>query len=100
VLDFAVESLPRQQLLFQRTIPGFEPSTSSYALATRLVDRARALLSALGNGSAAHLDVYPALIAGLGSQQAANEPGGERWTRHLEALLDVMLAHVDPEAAA
>jgi AcrR family transcriptional regulator len=51
VLDFVVESPPRQQLLFQRTIPGFEPSPSSYALATRLVDRTRALLSALGRGA-------------------------------------------------
>jgi AcrR family transcriptional regulator len=99
VLDFVVESPPRQQLLFQRTIPGFEPSPSSYALATRLVDRTRALLSALGRGSEAHLDVYTALVAGLGSQQAANEPAGERWTRHLEALLDLILDHFNPEAA-
>src|SRR3954447_25731349 len=32
VLDFAVENPPRQQLLFQRTIPGFEPSPASYAV--------------------------------------------------------------------
>src|SRR6476469_8305120 len=31
VLDFVVENPPRQQLLFQRTIPGFEPSPPSYA---------------------------------------------------------------------
>jgi AcrR family transcriptional regulator len=92
-LDFAVENLPRQQLLFQRTIPGFVPSPPSYALAKRLIDRGQGLLSALGAGSAAQVDVYTALIAGLGAQQVANDPGGDRWTRHLEALLDIFLDH-------
>jgi AcrR family transcriptional regulator len=93
VLDFVVEDPPRQQLLFQRTIPGFEPSPPSYALAMRLVDRCAGLLSALGAGSTAQLDVYTALLAGLGTQQVANDPGGDRWTRHLEALLHMFLDH-------
>ena len=97
VLDFVVENPPRQQLLFQRTIPGFEPSEASYALALRLVDRTRALLSALGKGTQAHVDVYTALIAGLGSQQIANDPDGDRWSRHLETLLDIVLDHFDPQ---
>ena len=97
VLDFVVENPPRQQLLFQRTIPGFEPSEASYALALRLVDRTQALLSALGKGTQAHVDVYTALIAGLGSQQIANDPDGDRWSRHLETLLDIVLDHFDPQ---
>lgn len=96
VLDFVVENPPRQQLLFQRTIPGFEPSPASYALALRLTDRAQALLSALGKGTTAHIEVYTALVAGLGSQQIANDPNGDRWTRHLEALLDIVLDHFEP----
>jgi AcrR family transcriptional regulator len=91
VLDFVVENPPRQQLLFQRTIPGFAPSPASYALAMRLIDRCVGLLSALGAGSAAQVDIYTALVAGLGSQQVTNDPGGDRWTRHLEALLDMFL---------
>lgn len=97
ILDFVVASPPRQQLLFQRTIPGFEPSPASYALATRLIDRCVVLLSALGAGSAAHIDVYTALIAGLGGQQIANDPGGDRFTRQLEALLDMFLSHFVPQ---
>lgn len=99
VLEFVVENPPRQQLLFQRTIPGFAPSPDTYALARRLVDRCAGLLSALGAGTPAHLDVYTALIAGLGAQQVANDPGGERWTRHLEQLLDTFLDHFVPEGA-
>jgi AcrR family transcriptional regulator len=99
VLDFAVDNPPRQQLLFQRTIPGFEPSPASLALAMRLVDRCVVLLSALGAGTAAHVDVYTALVAGLGGQQIANDPGGDRFTRHLEVLLDVFLEHFVPAAS-
>src|SRR5919199_1700721 len=47
ILEFAVEDPPRQQLLFQRTIPGFEPSAGSCAVARRLVDRCAGLLAAL-----------------------------------------------------
>jgi AcrR family transcriptional regulator len=97
VLDFAVENPSRQQLIFQRTIPGFEPSAASYALAKRLVDRSVSLLSALGAGNPAHLEVYTSLIAGLGGQQIANDPGGDRFTRHLEVVLGMFLDHFVPE---
>jgi AcrR family transcriptional regulator len=96
VLEFVVEDPPRQQLLFTRSIPGFEPSAESMVLASRLVDRTAGLLSALGAGTAAHVEVYTALVAGLGSQQVANDPGGDRWTRHLDALLDLFLDHFTP----
>ena len=98
ILDFAAENPPRQQLMFQRTVPGFEPSAATYALARRLIDRCVALLAALGAGSQAHVDVYTALVGGLGAQQVANDPGGDRWIRHLEPLLDMFLDHfVVPE---
>jgi AcrR family transcriptional regulator len=93
ILDFVVENPPRQQLIFQRTIPGFEPSADSYALAQRVVDRCTGLLSALDAGSPGHLDVYTALVGGLGAQQVANDPGGDRFTRHLPAVLDMFLDH-------
>lgn len=97
VLDFVVEDPPRQQLLFQRTIPGFEPSPASYALAGRLVTRCRALLAALGAGGDEHVEMYTAIISGLGSQQIANDPGGHRWTRHLEPLLGTVLDSIRTE---
>ena len=93
VVDFVVENPPRQQLLFQRTIPGFEPSAESYALAKRLIDRSVGLLAELGADDPADVDVYTVLIAGVGGQQVANDPGGDRYTRHLEALLDLFLDH-------
>jgi hypothetical protein len=43
------------------------------------------------------MDVYTALIAGLGGQQIANDPGGDRWTRLLEPVLDCFLDHYTRE---
>ena len=37
-VDFCTEDLARYQLLFQRTIPGFEPSEESYAVAREVLD--------------------------------------------------------------
>ena len=100
VVDFVVEDPPRQQLMFQRTIPGFEPSAGSYALARRLIDRCAGLLSSLGADSPAHVDVYTALVGGLAAQQVANDPGGDRFVRHLEGLLEMFLDHFVPEESA
>lgn len=100
VLDFVVEDPPRQQLMFHRTIPGFEPSAGSYALARRLIDRCAGLLSALDADSPAHVDVYTALVGGLAAQQAANDPGGDRFARHLEPLLEMFLDHFVLEESA
>ena len=57
----------------------------------------RRAVVALNAGSPAHVDVYTALVGGLGAQQIANDPGGDRFTRHLEALLDMFLDHFVPE---
>src|SRR5213083_2657320 len=43
-VDFAVEDLERSTLLFQRPIPGFEPSAASYELARAVLSRVTELL--------------------------------------------------------
>jgi len=97
ILDFVVSQPPRQQLLFQRTIPGFTPSEPSYALAEKLVVQVTALLAEVGASRPEQVDVYTALIAGLGAQQIANDPGGDRWSRLLEPVLNCFLDHCRTE---
>src|SRR6478609_4612038 len=46
--DFCVEDPARHQLLFLRTLPGFEPSSESYALAQSALDRLTEVLAACG----------------------------------------------------
>lgn len=93
-VEFCTEDLPRYQLLFQRTLPGFEPSEQSYAVAREVLDQGRRALAAVGVTNPADVDLYTALIAGLVAQQNSNEPGGDRWTRQLDRVIDMYLAEV------
>lgn len=90
-VDFALADLPRLELLFLRTIPGFTPSPESYAYAQQVLGRAEALLHAAGMTDAGDVDCFVAMVGGLISAQSSNEPGGDRWTRHLDRLIDLYL---------
>ena len=90
--DFCVEDPARFQLLFLRTVPGFEPSASSYALAQVALDRLAEVLAAAGMGKPEHIDLWTALMTGLASQQVSNDPGGDRWRRLLEPAVEMFLA--------
>jgi AcrR family transcriptional regulator len=91
--EFCVEDPVRYQLLFQRTIPDFEPSAESYATAIATLDLGRDLLAAAGITDAASLDLWTALLTGIVDQQLSNDPRGQRWTRLLPDAVDMFLAH-------
>ena len=93
-VEFSVEDPPRAQLLFQRTIPDFEPSPESYGLAVEALERGRAILSDVGIGEPAHFDLWTALVAGLASQQIANNPGGDRWRGLVDQAVEMYADHV------
>lgn len=90
--DFCKEDPARYQLLFLRTLPGFEPSPGSYALAQRAVDQLTTVLAEVGLGSAEDVDLWTALTVGLVTQQHSNEPGGDRWRRLVPAAVDMFLS--------
>ena len=62
---FCTADAVRYQLLFQRTIPGFEPSPESYALALEHLDDARQVLVDAGVTDQSALDLWTAVLAGL-----------------------------------
>jgi len=90
-VDFCAEDPARFQLLFLRTLPGFEPSEQSYALALEPLTLIAEILAAAGGGDAATLDLYTALLTGLASQQISNDPGGDRWRRLIDTAVDRIL---------
>jgi AcrR family transcriptional regulator len=98
--EFCTSDPSRYQLLFQRTLPGFEPSEESYAPAVRALDGARELLALNGIIEPRYLDMSTALITGLVDQQVSNDPGGDRWTRLIEESVDMFLSHCQPGHAA
>jgi AcrR family transcriptional regulator len=93
-VDFALEDIPRQELLFARPIPGFEPSPESYAVALAALNRSGALLRAAGMRAQGDIDCVVAMVGGLIAAQNSNEPGGDRWARHLDRLIDLYLDHL------
>ena len=98
--EFTTSDPARTQLLFQRTIPGFEPSPESYAPAVEVLTRERARFAALGITDPDALDLWTALLGGLTNQQIANDPGGNRWGRLVDRTVDMFLASVAPGLVA
>jgi AcrR family transcriptional regulator len=92
--DFAVQDQARYQLLFLRAVPGFQPSPESYAIAVEVLDTVRMLLRRAGLHSEADFDLWTAVVAGLASQQLANEPGGDRYLRLIDEAVTMFADHI------
>ncbi|MGD8202189.1 TetR/AcrR family transcriptional regulator [Ornithinimicrobium sp. W1679] len=93
--DFAVEDVPRHQLMNLRTIPGFEPTPESYAPAVEVMDLARDIFVRHGITAQEDLDLWVALVGGLVDSQHANDPGGDRWSRLLDRAVDMYVDNLD-----
>ena len=93
-VEFAVEDTARQELLFARPIPGFEPSPEAYAPAVEVLERTVALLRSAGMRAQGDIDCFTAMVGGLVAAQNSNDPGGNRWARHLDRLIDLYLDHL------
>ena len=93
--EFAVANPARNSLLFRRVIPGFEPSAESYALAQEALRRFVRVANAAGVTDQGDIDCLVAMTAGLIEAQLSNEPGGDRWLRHLDHMTDVLVDNAE-----
>jgi AcrR family transcriptional regulator len=92
-IEFCTVDPVRYQLLFERPIPGFEPTPDSFNIMVDALAATRADVEAAGVHGERALDLMRALITGLISLQVANEPGGDRWTRLQDDALEMFLAY-------
>ncbi|MEV1296182.1 TetR/AcrR family transcriptional regulator [Pseudonocardia sp. NPDC049635] len=99
-VDFCTQDPVRYQLMFQRTIPGFEPSEGSFAISVESLDSLQAHLVSLGIDDPAALDLFTALTTGIADQQISNDPGGDRWVRLIDDAVEMFWNHVTSRAAA
>jgi AcrR family transcriptional regulator len=95
MVRFSSDDVVRHQLLFHRTIPGFEPSPESYALAIEFYRVGTERLAAAGVTEPGDIDLFTAVVSGLSHQQVANDPGGDRWVRQAGRAVELLLADVD-----
>lgn len=93
-VGFCAEDPARYQLLFQRTIPGFEPSPESFAISEASLGRVVEQLARYGITDPGAIDLFTALGTGLASQQISNEPGGDRWLRLVDDAAAMYLQHL------
>ena len=98
-IEFCARDTARYQLLFQRTIPGFEPSAESYGIAVAALDDMAGRMRDIGITDPQALDLVTALGTGLADQQISNDPGGDRWLRLVEGAAEMFLAAHLPTAA-
>jgi AcrR family transcriptional regulator len=95
LVQFSSDDIVRHQMLFQRTIPVFEPSAEAFALALEFYEVGRQMLAAAGVTDQRNVDIFTALANGLAHQQVANDPGGQRWVRLAGRVTEMFLADVD-----
>jgi AcrR family transcriptional regulator len=93
-IDFALEDPARCELLFERHVPGFVPTAGAYALAEAALGRVVAAMHDAGVTDQGDIDCLVAVTAGLMEAQIVNDPGGDRWVRHLDRMVDLHLNDV------
>jgi AcrR family transcriptional regulator len=95
--DFCLENPSRYQLIAQRTVPDFTPSAQAAALARRAFSAWRDALAAAGVTGRDAVDVLTAMVKGVVDQQITVDPAGDRFTRHLDLVIDMFLAYTARE---
>lgn len=95
-LDAMAADPERNALMNQRPIPGFTPSAESYAFAVQAIERLQRFLDRFGITDPDAGDLWTGILAGMASQQNANDPGGERWRRLVPRAVDMFLSEVGP----
>lgn len=98
-VGFCTEDPARYQLLFQRTIPGFEPTPETFAIAIQGLERLRTRLAGMGLIDQRSLDLLTAIGTGLTDQQISNDPGGDRWIRLVDEAMEMYFHYVSPRPA-
>lgn len=88
-VEFCAADFARYQLLFQRTIPGFEPSPESFKISQDNLNEIAELLAGAGLDDPSLLDLFTAVGTGLTDQQLSNDPGGDRWIRLIDDAVDM-----------
>lgn len=91
---FCTDDPARYQLMFQRTIPGFEPSPESFAISEASLGRVVAHLEQCGVTDPRAIDLFTALGTGLADQQISNDPGGDRWIRLIDDAVEMFTDHL------
>nr|WP_255426668.1 TetR/AcrR family transcriptional regulator [Pseudonocardia sp. C8] len=95
-VTFSLEDLARHQLMDQRVIPDFTPTPENYAPAVRALERVRRALEQITGGlDDDDMDLIVVVTGGLVGAQWQNDPGGTRYVRQLDRIVDLLADELD-----
>jgi AcrR family transcriptional regulator len=97
-IGFCQANQSRYRLLFTNAVPGWNPSEDAYASSQANFSRVCDFLALAGVTHPDDVDLCTALSAGLVAQQMANDPGGDRWVRRVDDVVDMFLQHIASRA--
>ena len=93
-VDHLVARPAAYHLMFQGTVPGFQPSEESHAIALSVLQELLDRLAAAGVTEPADLALVRSVMSGLVAEQIANDPHGHLFTdqteRAIRGTLDVI----------
>jgi AcrR family transcriptional regulator len=90
-VDYCVSNPARYHLMFQRTIPGFEPSEESHGLALDVLAVLTDRLAAAGVTDVADRRLVRSLMSGIAAEQIANDPHGRAYADETERAIRYLL---------
>ncbi len=91
-VDYCVSNPARYHLMFQRTIPGFEPSEQSHRVALDVLAVLIERLAAAGVTDVADHGLVRSLMSGIVAEQIANDPNGRTYADETERAIRYLLA--------
>ena len=91
-VDYCAAKPARYHLMFQRTIPGFQPSEESHGIALGVLGVLIERLARVGVCAAPDLALVRSVMSGIASEQIANDPDGRLYVEQTERAIRYLLA--------
>ena len=93
-VDHCVARPAAYHLMFQGTVPGFEPSEESHAIALTVLGELLDRLAAAGVTEPADLALVRGVMSGVAAEQIANDPAGRLFADQTERGVRAVLAEI------
>lgn len=93
-VDHMVARPPAYHLMFQGTVPGFEPSAESHGIALTVLAELLDRLAAAGIEDPADRALVRSIMSGIVSEQIANDPTGHLFTDQTERAIHAVLTEI------
>ena len=99
-VDHLVARPAAYHLMFQGTVPGFQPTTESHDLALSVLRELIDRLAAAGITAPADLALVRAVMSGIAAEQIANDPGGRLFADQTERAIRAVSSAIPGDRSA